>query len=64
MVAKILAVFSMFAKPLKQFGLMGFFTNFLQLEIKGRMWLAIRDLAAFMYNMYANGLPTVLSSHC
>ena len=40
------------------------YKHFLQLEIKGRMWLAIRDLAPFMYKMYANGLLTVLSNHC
>ena len=67
---------------------------FLELGIKGRMWLAIRDLytnieahvlyegslsrkidvsqgtgqgrilAPFMYKVYVNGLPTVLSNHC
>ena len=44
-VAKFLAAFSMFSKSLTQSALTGFFTNyFLELGIKGRMWLAIRSL--------------------
>ena len=43
--SKFLAVFSMFAKPLTQSGLMAFFYKlFSELGIRGRMWLAMRDL--------------------
>ena len=44
-VAKFSAVFSMFPKLLKQSGLMAFFyTLFSDFGIRGRMWLALRDL--------------------
>ena len=84
----------MFEKPLTQSGLMGLlYKPFCELGIRGRMWLAIKDLytnvkaqvlyeslsrkinltqgtgrgrtlAPFMYKVYVNGLPNVLSNHC